>query len=126
MAREMLLAGVDPEELKPTPKAEPPKTPKGKWENFWYHYKWHFWGGLFGLVALVILITQAATVDRADYSVLLITDNAYDDLHLSTLEKKLAEYGEDIDEDGKVEVEIIHTYLGKGTTNTTNAKNTNP
>ena len=25
-----------------------------------------------------------------------------------------------IDEDGKVEVEIIHTYLGKSTTNTTN------
>ncbi|MBQ5841377.1 MAG: hypothetical protein IIW40_05425 [Clostridia bacterium] len=122
MAREMLLAGVDPEELKPTPKAEPPKTPKGKWENFWYHYKWHTLGGLFALVAAIILIAQAASVDRADYMVLLVTDAAYDDFHLTTLENKLASYGEDVDGDGKVEVEILNTYLGKNGSNMTNAQ----
>ncbi len=122
MARDMLLAGVDPEELKPTPKAEPPYTPQGKWENFWYHYKWHFWGGLFALVAVIILVSQALSVNRPDYSVMLVTDAAYDDFHVTVLENKLAAYGEDIDGDGQVEVEIIHTFLGKNSSTSTNAQ----
>ena len=35
MAREWLLRGVDPEELKRSPTSEKaPQTPRGKWENF--------------------------------------------------------------------------------------------
>ena len=39
MARDMYLVGVSEDELKPDPKPEGPKTPKGKWDNYWYHYK---------------------------------------------------------------------------------------
>ena len=46
MAREWLLRGVDPEELKRDTEIIP-ETPKSKWENFWYHHKWTFWGVLF-------------------------------------------------------------------------------
>ena len=34
LAREMYLVGVSEEELRPDPKPEGPKTPRGKWENF--------------------------------------------------------------------------------------------
>lgn len=112
MAREMLLAGVDPEELKPTPKAEPPKTPKGKWENFWYHYKWAFWGTLFGVIVLGVLVGQLVTRDPADYHVLLMTKYTYLDRDLAVLEQELAAFGEDIDGDGKVEVLIQNCGMG--------------
>ena len=46
MAREWLLRGVDPEELKKE-EVVVDETPKSKWDNFWYHHKWTFWGCFF-------------------------------------------------------------------------------
>ena len=51
MARDMYLVGVSEDELKPDPKPEGPKTPKGKWDNYWYHYKWH----TLGAIAVVVV-----------------------------------------------------------------------
>ncbi len=111
MAREFLLAGVDPEELKPAPKMEPPKTPQGKWENFWYHYKWHFWGGLFALVVLVVLVAQMLSRNPADYDILLVTEGSLLDAQLELVEQELEAYGQDLDGDGEVEVNIQNCYL---------------
>lgn len=113
MAREMYLVGVSEDELKPTPKIEPPRTPKEKWANFWYHYKWLFWGCLFGAVVLVVLVVQSATVNRPDYQVLLVSDQAYLDTQLDPLEMSLAKYGKDLDGDGQVEVQILNCYMGQ-------------
>ena len=52
MAREMLLAGVDPEELKPTESPEPPQTPGDKLKNFWFYYKW--W--VLAIAAFVVIV----------------------------------------------------------------------
>ncbi len=113
MAREMYLAGVDPEELKPTPKAEPPKTFKEKWDNYWYHYKWLTLGCVAGAVVLVILVVQMLTVDRPDYTLMLVTNKAYMPQQIQALEQWVAQYGEDVDGDGEVEVEILECYLNK-------------
>lgn len=106
MAREWLLRGVDPEELKATPKDEGPKTPRSWWENFWYHHKLAFWLGLFALVALVILVVQLVNKDDPDYRLLLLTEKPYTTQELAALESLLAPYGEDIDGDGKVEIRV--------------------
>lgn len=113
MAREMYLVGVSEDELKPTPKMEPPRTPKEKWANFWYHYKWTFLGCIFGAVVLVVLFTQSLSVNKPDYQVLLISQYAYLDVQLDPLETSLAEYGRDLDEDGQVEVQILNCYMGQ-------------
>lgn len=113
MAREMYLAGVSEEELKPTPKLEPPRTPKEKWANFWYHYKWLFLGCVFGTIALVVLIGQSVTVNRPDYQVLLISQYAYLDTQLDPLEASLAKYGQDLDGDGQVEVQVLNCFMGQ-------------
>ena len=106
MAREWLLRGVDPEELKATPKEEIPQTPKSRWENFWYHHKLKFWLVLFAVVVLVVVIVQIAKRDDPDYRVLFITEKVYTDKDLEDLAAYLQAYGEDLDGDGKVEVAI--------------------
>lgn len=112
MAREMYLAGVKPEELEPTPPAPPPTTPGEKWENFWYHHKWKVIIIGFLAIALGVILWQTLTVDRADYTVLMTTKYAYSTQQLDALEKELARYGDDLDGDGKVEVEVLNCYLG--------------
>ena len=106
MAREWLLRGVSEEELTATPKEEIPQTPRSKWENFWYHHKLKFWLIAFAAVVLIILVVQLIKRDEPDYRVLFITEKAYTDKDLEMLASYLEKYGEDLDGDGKVEVQV--------------------
>lgn len=115
MAREWLLRGVDPDELKPEEKIAAPVTPKGWLENFWYHHKWAFLGGLFALVVGVVLVVQLVTRDLPDYHILLMTKQTYIDTDVQALEHTLAAYGKDLDGDGKVEVSIQNCRIAKDT-----------
>ena len=115
MAREWLLRGVDPEELKPEEKITAPVTPKGWLENFWYHHKWAFLGGLFALVVGIVLVVQLVTRDLPDYHILLMTKQTYIDTDVQVLEQTLAAYGKDLDADGKVEVSIQNCRIAKDT-----------
>ena len=114
MAREMYLVGVSEDELKKTD-PETPKTPKKKWENFWYHYKWVVLGSAAALIALTVIIVQSVTRPRYDYRLMLITENglglgADPNSPVFDQEKYLADqlalYGKDINGDGKVLVSV--------------------
>lgn len=113
MAREWLLRGVDPEELKPTPKDEGPQTPQSRWDNFWYHHKLKFWLILFAVVVAVVAIVQMVNRDTPDYRVLLITETAYAQNELEAMAALLEPYGADIDGDGKVEIQVENCLYGK-------------
>lgn len=112
MAREWLLRGVDPEELKPRQSDQAPQTPQSRWENFWYHHKWTFWGCVFALVALTVVVVQVVRRDPPDYRMLLVTETAYMDVDVTRLEWMLTPYGEDLDGDGKVEIQIQNCIMG--------------
>ena len=112
MAREWLLRGVDPEELKATPKDEGPQTPRSKWENFWYHHKLKFWLILFAVVVVTIMVVQGINKDDPDYRVLLLTKELYSAQDLAALEALLEQYGEDVDGDGKVEIQVENCQYG--------------
>ena len=113
MAREWLLRGVDPEELKAKPKEEAPQTPQSRWENFWYHHKVAFWLILFAAVVAVTAIVQMVTRDTPDYRILLITETAYLPNELDAFAAMLEPYGADIDGDGKVEIQVENCLYGK-------------
>ena len=121
MAREWLLRGVDPDELKPKEKEETPQTPQSRWENFWYHHKLKFWLILFAVAVAVIGIVQMVTRDEPDYRVLLITETAYTSNELEALAILLESYGADLDGDGKVEVQVENCMYGKNVDSTRNA-----
>lgn len=112
MAREWLLRGVNPEELKKeTPVT--PETPRGKWENFWYHHKWTVLGGTFLGIALLVMVVQLFTRDDPDYRILLLTEKTYISADLEVMQNTLAQYGKDLDGDGKVEVNVQNCMLGE-------------
>lgn len=121
MAREWLLRGVDPEELKPTPKDEGPQTPQSRWDNFWYHHKLKFWLILFAVIVAVVAVYQMVTRDDPDYRVLLITETAYTQGELEALSALLEPYGTDWDGDGKVEIQVENCRYGKGVNQSQNS-----
>lgn len=104
MAREMYLAGVDPEELKPTPHVEPPKTPKSRWQNYWYHYKWPTLAALFIIVSVAVLSFQMLTKDRYDYTLIVVTEKAMDTETLEDIAAVMEPYGKDLDDNGSVKM----------------------
>lgn len=113
MAREWLLRGVKPEELQRNTAPEQPTTPQGKIENFWYHYKWVTLGGVFLVTVLIVIITQLLTRNPPDYRIMLLTERAYTMDEVNALELLLTPYGEDLDGDGQVEINIQNCMLGE-------------
>lgn len=106
MAREIYLAGVNEEELRPEPKPEGPKTVKGKWENFWYHYKWPTILITAAVIVLAVMFYQIFSKDNPDYLVVLVTKDVVTDNVSDKLAAELQPYGRDIDGNGKVEVQV--------------------
>jgi len=113
MAREWLLRGVKPEELQRTTAPEQPTTPRGKWENYWYHYKWHTLGGIFLVAVLAVMLGHLLVRNTPDYRVLLLTERAYTTQEVDALELLLTPYGEDLDGDGQVEITVTNCMLGE-------------
>lgn len=121
MAREWLLRGVDPEELKPTIQEEVPQTLESRWDNFWYHHKWKFWLILFAVVVVTVGVVQLVTRDDPDYRVLLITETAYTPEELAALSAVLEPYGTDLDGDGKVEIQVENCMYGSNVNQSNNS-----
>ncbi len=113
MAREWYLRGVSEEELRPDPKpTQRPQTPKSWLENFWYHHKVGVLISGFSLIALVILVAQAVTRERPDYTAVMVTETALLPDEVTYLEQVLVQYGEDVNGDGEVVVQINNLFLG--------------
>lgn len=106
MARDMYLVGVSEEDLKPDPKPEKPKTPKKKWENFWYHYKIHTIAAIAVLAVAAVLVTQMLQRNNPDYLLVLVTDDVIAQPLLNRLQAELEAAGLDLDGDGRVEVTV--------------------
>ncbi len=113
MARERYLVGVSEEELRPDPPRQTaPQTPRSWLENFWYHHKVAVMIGAV-LVALAgVLIYDAITRVKPDYTMLLATEGGYPAEEITYFERVLEYYGEDVNGDGKVVVEIGSATLG--------------
>lgn len=106
MARERYLIGVDPKELERKPTSQEPLTPRGKWENFWYHNKWYVLGGLALCLALFAFIWQSATRVKPDYLICMVATDAVLPSADERLEEALSAYAKDRNGDGKIRVEV--------------------
>ena len=116
MAREMALAGVPKEELERVETPQEPQTPKSKWQNFWFYYKWWVVAAVCLLAIIGVGVWQAATRVEPDYPIALVTRDGVSEEGVMELETLLATYGQDLNGDGKVVVEVedlaLSQYVG--------------
>lgn len=116
MAREMALAGVPKEELERVETPQEPQTPKSKWDNFWFYYKWWVVAGACLLAIIGVGVWQAVTTVRPDYPIALVTRNGVSETAIEQLETLFVAYGKDLNGDGKVVVDIedlpLAQYVG--------------
>ncbi len=113
MAREMYLVGVSEEELRPDPPRQTaPQTPRSWLDNLWYHHKVAIIITLVSVIAVVGVVVQMVTRERPDYAITLVTENPYMAEETAYLELVLAAYGEDVNGDGEVIVQVSNLFLG--------------
>lgn len=85
---------------------------KSKLSNFWYYYKVHTIICVFLAIVLAVLISQCAAKEKYDYSVALYMEKQISEDVCDIIAQELARFGEDLDGDGKVNVEIINCSYG--------------
>ena len=93
---------------KPSEVAIVPKTPKEKWDNFWFQYKWYVIAITAVTVILAVLITQCATRTKYDLEVVYFTYTAVLDEQTNKIADYLADYAEDINGDGEINVQVVN------------------
>ena len=93
---------------KPSEVAIVPKTPKEKWDNFWFQYKWYVIAITAVTVILAVLITQCATKTKYDLEVVYFTYTATLDEQTNKIADYLADYAEDTNGDGEVNVQVVN------------------
>lgn len=106
MAREGYLHNAGEETIN-APGAEIKiETPKGKWDNFWFYHKWHVIIAIAVAALIGFFIHDMLTVVHPDYQIGLITQAGYSSEATDRLEQELEKYGEDLNHDGKVVVQV--------------------
>lgn len=93
---------------KPSEVAIIPKTPKEKFKNFWFHYKWHSIAIIFITIVLVILISQCSSRVKYDYKIVYFTYTPVLDEHTEILADYIESFANDTNEDGEVNIQIIN------------------
>ena len=77
-------------------------------ENFWYYHKWHFMFTIFALFLLILAISQFVGKEHFDYNVVLYTSLEVQNDTCETMAREFERFGEDINGDGEVKVQIIN------------------
>lgn len=113
MARERYLLH-EGEEAIHQPEAEiKPNTRKEKWQNFWYYHKWHVWVGTALILVAAFLVHDMTSAVKPDYQVTLITQRTISSGGTDALEKAMEKYGQDLNGDGKIVVQVNQSMIGE-------------
>ena len=100
---------------KPSEVAIVPKTPKEKWDNFWFQYKWYVVAIVATAVVLAVLITQCATRTKYDLQAVYFTYTTALDAQTEKVSDYLEKYAEDTNGDGEINVRVVNVSFSKTT-----------
>jgi len=89
-----------------------PETPRGKWQNFWYHYKWHTFGIIAGVCLLAFFIHSIVTQEKHDYRFMLVTQTTVGEQGLTAITDGFSAYAEDLNGDEKANVSVMAIEMG--------------
>lgn len=100
--------GEIPTGPKPSEEAILPSTPKEKWQNFWFHYKWMVIGITAAVVIFTILTVQAINKPKYDYQIIYFSYSQAMDDQLEKVEEYFEKLSSDIDGNGEVNVQVVN------------------
>ena len=100
---------------KPSEVAIVPKTPKEKWDNFWFQYKWYVVAIVAVATVLAVLITQCATRTKYDLQAVYFTYTTALDAQTEKVADYLKKYAEDTNGDGEINVQVVNVSFSKTT-----------
>lgn len=86
--------------------ASQPMTAKQKRQNFWFYYKWHVIIGIIIIAIIAFTIRDFANRVNPDYTIGVITYNTSSTDMFEALQAPLAAFGEDLNGDGSVVVDV--------------------
>ena len=96
---------IDPADL--APRAEKQYTRKERWANWWdYNLKWVLLIGIAAAFVAYSFIGQYFFTTKPDYNVAAVAPYYLPDDTVTALQEQLARYGEDLNGDGKVVVQV--------------------
>ena len=107
MASARYTLQIDPEDLKPDePRA--PLTPKEKWQNFWFYYKWHVVVGVVVLLLVIFMVRDFVSRVEPDLQMSFITSQSLPQAMLDNMSQQLEDAGmvPDINGDGESVLQI--------------------
>lgn len=91
--------------------ARQPMTAKQKRQNFWFYYKWHVIGILVVIAVIVFTVMDLAGRVEPDYTIGVITFEASTTDMFESLQEPFASFGEDLNGDGAVVVDVAQYDL---------------
>lgn len=91
--------------------AEEAKTPKGKWKNFWFYHTRHVIIAIIAAGVVAYSIASALNTVKPDYNVGLLVTRVYPDSVTDAIAAEMEKYGQDLNGDGKVVVEVNQYYI---------------
>lgn len=94
---------------------EEARTPKGRWQNFWFYHTKHVIIAILAAGIAAYSIASALNTVKPDYSIGLLTTTVYPDNVVDALSAEMEKYGQDLNGDGKVVVEINQYCLSLDT-----------
>ena len=100
---------------KPSEVAIVPKTPKEKWDNFWFQYKWYVIAVVATVVILTVLIAQCATKTEYDLKAVYFVYNTALDAQTEKVSDYLEKYADDTNGDGEINVQVVNVSFSKTT-----------
>lgn len=110
MVKEKYLPYVEPEKA-PEPQKTPKELKKEKRENFWFYNKTKIIISIFVILAILFTWQPWVTNIDPDYSIGLMSQYYWGNEQLEELETMLAPYGEDLNGDGVVSINVSFYQL---------------
>ncbi len=102
---------------KPSEIAIVPKTPKEKWDNFWFQYKWYVVAITAITIVISILTVQCATRTRYDIEVVFFSYTAVLDDQTEKIADYIEKYTNDLNGDGEVNVLVLNCSFTDSSSN---------
>lgn len=83
---------------------------KHKWDNYWYHYKWHTLAVLFAIALIVVLVKGCTSKKEPDLYMVYMSNSQIKDENIEKIKLGFAEDGliHDINKDGETLVVFEH------------------